>query len=70
MEERELDLYNDECHLEDLLFFDQLKEKLIFIGLCIDNEYLDKYCELIELNKNISNIIILLKYYQCMRSNH
>lgn len=29
-----------------------LKEKLIEIGLCVDNEYLDKYCELIESNRN------------------
>ena len=29
-----------------------LKEKLLEIGLCIDNEYLDKYCELIESNLN------------------
>ena len=29
-----------------------LKEKLLNIGLCIDNEYLDKYCELIEANRN------------------
>lgn len=29
-----------------------MKEKLIKLGFVIDNEYLDKYCELIELNKN------------------
>ena len=29
-----------------------LKEKLLSLDLVIDNEYLDKYCELIESNKN------------------
>lgn len=29
-----------------------MKETLIKLGIVIDNEYLDKYCELIESNKN------------------
>lgn len=51
-EERSMDLYNDECHLEDFLSINKLKEKIINLGLCVDNEYLDKYCELIIKNKN------------------
>lgn len=31
---------------------EEIKEKLLRLGLFIDNEWLDKYCELIENNKN------------------
>lgn len=51
-EERELDLANDEYHLKNLILFDQLKQRLLDIDLCVDNEYLDKYCQLIITNKN------------------
>lgn len=56
MDERNMDLYNDECHLEDLKAIQSLKEKLLSIELCINNEYLDRYCELIIANKNTSFI--------------
>lgn len=51
MEIKDLDLANDGYHFHQLEEMRLLKENLLSIGLCVNNEYLDKYCELIVFNK-------------------